>query len=313
MPPAEGEWNLSYGPNGIHPGANLTFGTVRTGYYLLDPVDIAYGDTDTGDVPMPRQDGIRLGLDYRPGATLSFEVGVDAVDQAATRHGRHGAVLDRVSAFAQAWDAEAVRSRFGTPAVLSTMQGGRSRRFYGRPRKFAPASSKLTHQGYTPVVATFATVDGIAYDDVEQSIRIDLNPPPHRGLVGPLTTPLTMTGQSDSRTPGKVDIAGNRPTWPVITITGPISQPLVDVIGRWRLGLDLTLATGERVVIDPRPWARTVLRNGNASVAGSLYRSAPLMPQMRLPVGRQDIVLRGVDETGTAHMTIAWRNAYTYL
>ncbi|MGW1275484.1 hypothetical protein ACWD4V_00810 [Streptomyces tsukubensis] len=313
MPLSEGEWSLSYGANGIRPGANIVFGTVRTGYYLLDPVDIVYSDPDTGDVPMPRQDGIRFGLDYRGSATLTFEIGVDAVDRAATQLGRHGAVLDRVSALGEVWNAEAVRARFATPAVLSTTQGGRARRFYGRPRKFAPAASRLTRQGYTPVVASFVSVDGIAYDDTEKTIRIDLNPPPRRGLVGPLTTPLTMTGQSSSRSPGEIVVGGTRPTWPVITIRGPISQPVVDVIGRWKLGLDLTLGQGEYVTVDPRPWARTALRNGGASVAGAIHRGAPLMPQMRLPPGRADIVLRGVDPTGTAHLTVAWRDAYSYL
>ncbi|MFB6525257.1 hypothetical protein [Streptomyces sp. NPDC056399] len=313
MPPAEGEWTLSYGGNGIMPGATLTFGSFRSGYYLLDEVDIAYGDIDAGDVPMPRQDGVRFGLDYRPGATLTFEIGVDAVDRASTRLGRHGAVLDCVSLLAQAWDAEAVRSRFATPAVLSTTQGGRSRRFFGRPRKFAPAVSRLTRQGYTPVVASFVSVDGIAYDDVEQVARVDLNPAPHRGLAGPLTTPLTMTGTASSRAPGEIVLGGNRPTWPVITIRGPISQPVVEVIGRWKLGLNLALGAGEYVVIDPRPWARTALRNGGASVAGAITRGSPLMPQMRLPPGRLDIVLRGGDATGTAHMTVAWRNAFSYM
>ncbi|WP_435060379.1 hypothetical protein [Streptomyces sp. bgisy060] len=313
MSPAEGEWTLSYGANGLLPGAKITFGTWRTGHYLLEPVDIVYTDTDTGDVQMPRQDGIRLGLDYRGSATLTFEIGVDSVDEADTRLGRHGAVLERVSTLAQAWDAEAVRSRTAAPAVLSTTQGGRARRFYGRPRRFAPAASRLTRQGYTPVVATFVSVDGIAYDDTEQVGRVDLMPAPHRGLVGPLTTPLTMAGTASSRTPGAMVVGGNRPTWPVITIWGPISQPVVDVIGRWTLGLNLSLGPGEYVTIDPRPWARTVLRNGGASVAGALYRGAPLMPQMRLAPGPLTVVLRGNDDTGTAHMTVAWRNAFSYL
>ncbi|WP_030372347.1 hypothetical protein [Streptomyces rimosus] len=310
---AEGEWNLSYGPNGVHPGCNFTFGTFRTGYYLLDPYEITYSDGDPGDVPLPREDGIRFGQDTRGHATITFEIGVDTVDKAPNQLGRHGANLDAVSAMLQAWDAEAVRQRFATPAVLRTVQGGRARLFYGRPRKPAPAGSRLTRQGYTPVVATFVCQDNIAYDDVEQRVRVDLVPPPHRGLVGPLTTPLTMTGQSSARPISDVDVGGTKPTWPVITIYGPISQPVCEVVGRWKASLNLTLAAGERVVIDPRPWARTVLRNGNANAAGWLYRGSPRLADMRLPVGRQDLVLRGIDATGSAYMTVAWRNAYAYL
>lgn len=313
MPLAEGEWNLSYSANGVHPAANFTFGTFRTGYYLLEPYEITYGDTDTGDTPMPREDGVRLGQDFRSQATITFEVGVDTVDDAADAHGRHGANLGAVSKMLQAWDAEAVRRRFATPAVLRTTQGGRARLFYGRPRKCAPAGSRLTRQGYTPVVATFACLDDTAYDDVEQRLRVDLVPPPHYGLVGPLTTPLTMTGESGSRPTSDVTIGGTKPAWPVITIYGPISQPVCEVVGRWKASLNLTLGAGERVVIDPRPWVRTVLRNGSASVAGSLYRGSPRLADMRIPIGRQDFVLRGTDETGTAYMTVAWRDAYAYL
>ncbi|MET9776135.1 hypothetical protein ABZ023_18075 [Streptomyces sp. NPDC006367] len=313
MPLREGEWNLSYGRNGVHPGADFTFGTIASGYYLLEPYEITYGDIDAGDVPMPQEDGARFGQDYRGQATVTFEVGVDTVDAAPTQLGRHGANLDAVSVMLQAWDAEAVRRRFGTPAVLRTVQGGRARRFYGRPRKIAPAGSVLTRQGYTPVVATFVCVDSAAYDDVEQIVRVGLVPPDHYGLVGPLTTPLTMTAESSGKVAGDVVVQGTRPTWPVITFYGPIRRPVCDVIGRWKASLDLTIGEGERVVVDTRPWARTVLRNGSASVAGALTRDTPRLKDMRLPPGRQDFVLRGTDATGTAYMTVAWRDAHGYL
>ncbi|MBV1940773.1 phage tail family protein [Streptomyces sp. BV286] len=314
MPLAEQLWNLSYSGNGILPGADFTFGTFSTGYYLLDPVDIVPGDTAAGDTALPRRDGIRLGQDFKnAGATISFEIGVDTVDAAATRLGRHGANLAAVSRIEQAFDGEAVRWRFGTPAVLRTTQGGRARRFYGRPRKCAPAASRLTRQGYTPVVATFLSLDGVAYDDTEKSETVQINPPPRRGLKGPLTSPLRMTGTGATKVPGAVNIGGDRPTWPVITFHGPISDPACEVVGKWKVGLNLTIAEGSRVTIDTRPWALTVLRNGSASVAGNLTRASPRMVDMRLPKGRQDLVLRGADATGLAYMTVAWRDAYTYL
>lgn len=313
MPLAEGQWNLSYSSNGIHPGANFTFGTFSTGYDLTDPYEITYGDADVGDTPMPRRDGVRLGQDFKTTATITFEMGVDTVDDARTQIGRHGANLDAVSRIMQAWDGEAVRQRFGTPAVLRTTQGGRARRFYGRPRKIAASASRLTRQGHTPVVASFLSLDGVAYDDTEQSLRVSLNPPPHRGLVGPLTTPLRMTGSGATKVPGEAIVGGTKPAWPVITFYGPISKPACEVVGRWKATLDLTLAAGQRVTIDTRPWALTVLRNGSASVAGKLTRSSPKLPDMRLPPGRSDFILRGSDVTGLSYMTVAWRDAYAYL
>ncbi|MEU3282617.1 hypothetical protein [Streptomyces antibioticus] len=314
MPLREGEWSLSYSANGVHPAANFTFGTIGSGYYLLEPYEITYADVDTGDTPMPGEDGARFGEDYRGQATVTFEVGVDTVDDAANMLGRHAANLDAVSVMGQAWDGKAVRKRMATPAVLRTTQGGRPRRFYGRPRKFAPAGSRLTRQGYTPVVATFVCVDDTAYDDTEQTLRVDLNPPPYRGLVGPLAEPLSMTGQGATKVPGEAVIGGKSPTWPVIRFYGPISNPTCEVVGGWKLTFSgLTLGAGQYVTVDPRPWARTVLRNSGASVAGDITRGSPRLQDLLLPVGRHDFVLRGTDPTGTAYMTIAWRDAYPYL
>ncbi|MDH6449678.1 hypothetical protein M2155_002086 [Streptomyces sp. SAI-119] len=312
MPLAEGEFKLTYSANGVHPGANFTFGTVRTGYYLLDDFEVKNTDVTAGDTPLPREDGIRHGQDYTTGATITFEVGVDTVDEGATLLARHGANLDAVSVMKQAWDAKAVRDRMATPAVLSTTQGGRARRWYGRPRQCEKAASKLTRQGYTPLVATFAAAHTGSFDDVEQSVRVDMAPPPHRGIKGPLKDPLTMIGEGAGRVPGEIVVGGNRPAWPVITINGPISQPVCELVGKWKLGLNLTLKAGEKVTVDPRPWVRTVLR-GSGSVAGLITRSSPFLEDLLIPTGRQDFVLRGTDATATAFMTVAWRDAYAYL
>ncbi|MBB4902505.1 hypothetical protein [Streptomyces griseomycini] len=285
---------------------------MRSGYYLLDDVEIKDADVTNGDTPLPREDGLRHGQDFTTGATITFEVGVDTVDAGGTLLARHGANLDAVSVMKQAWDAKAIRDVMATPAVLSTMQGGRARRWYGRPRKCEKAASKLTRQGYTPMVANFAASHTGSFDDIEQSVRVDMAPPPHRGIKGPLKAPLMMVGESAARAPGEIVVRGNRPTWPVITIVGPIAQPACELVGRWKVQLNLTLAAGERVVIDPRPWVRTVKR-GSASVAGLITRGSPFLEHLLIPTGRQDFVLRGTDATATAYMTVAWRDAYAYM
>ncbi|AXI91306.1 hypothetical protein SAM9427_36645 (plasmid) [Streptomyces sp. ETH9427] len=312
MPLNEGEWRLSYSANGVHPGASFIFGTWKSRYYLLDDVEIKDQDITDGDTPLPREDGLRHGQDFSTGATLTFEIGVDTVDASPALRERHGANLDAVSRIKQAWDARAVRDLTATPAVLSTMQGGRERRWYGRPRKCEKAASKLTRQGYTPLVASFTASHTGSFSEVEQSIRVDMAPPPHRGIKGPLTAPLMMVGEGAVRTPGEIVVAGNRPSWPVITIVGPIAQPTCELVGRWKLKLNLSLKAGERVVIDPRPWVRTVKR-GSASVAGLITRGSPLLEDLLIPPGRQDFVLRGTDVTATSYMTVAWRDAWAYM
>ena len=309
----ESEWNLSYSANGVHPAADLTFGTFATGMYLTQPHEVTFGDVLAGEAPMPLDDGSRLGQDWQTGATVTLEIGVDAVDDAPDRLSRHGAVIDKLSLLRQAWRGDAVRSRFATPAVLRTLQGGRARRMYGRPRKFAPAASGLTRQGYTPVVAEFAMVDDLFYDDNQGVATVGIVPPPHRGIVGPLAAPLSMVGEGATKVPGEIVVGGSAAAWPIITFYGPITNPVCDLVGGWKTGLDLSLKENDRVTIDTRPWARTVLKNGTANVAGLLTRSTPKLKNLRLPLGRQDLILRGGDSTGMARMVVSWRDAYSGL
>ncbi|RLU86270.1 hypothetical protein CTZ27_25175 [Streptomyces griseocarneus] len=309
----EGQWNLVYNGNGVHPGADFLFGTRNTGYDLVEPYEVTYGDPEVGDVALPREDGIRLGQDHRSTATINFSIGVDTVDAAHNAVGRYGANLNAVSRLGQAWRADAVRRRFGERAVLRTVQGGRGRRFYGRPRKFAPAASRLSRQGHTTVEASFLAAEDIAYDDRQQTIRVDMAPPPHRGLIGPLRSPLSMAGLGVTAVPGEIVVGGDTPTWPVLTFYGPVATPQCEVLGQWKVSLNLVLDKGEWVRIDPRPLARTVLRNNDTSVADTLDRHSPLLADMQLPLGQHDVVLRGRDDTGTSYLTASWRNAYSYL
>ncbi|WP_328491178.1 hypothetical protein [Streptomyces zaomyceticus] len=327
MPLAEGEWNLWHGSYGMFAGTDFTFGTVRTGCYLIEPYEITLGDSDVGDMALPRNDGLRFGRDRRAANKITFELGVDSVGSGSTRLARHAANLSKLSQFAQAWDAEALRLRYGHSAVLSTTQGGRSRRFYGRPRRWAAAGSRLTRQGYTPVVAEFQAVDDTAYDDVEQVERVPLRwavkPGGIRGpVIGPIwnggirnpgywPSPGPTPGWPPVHLPGHVVNRGTKPTWPVITIYGQITNPVVKLSGRWTVTLDLAIKAGEAVTIDTRPWIATVTK-GSASVAGLIRRGSPRLDQMRMPPGNCVFDLDGVGAPN-AYMNVAWRDAYSYL
>ncbi|MFJ8301358.1 hypothetical protein ACIQ9R_36405 [Streptomyces sp. NPDC094447] len=322
--PAEGEWRLWYPSYRWYPGADFTFGTFRTGCYLTAPYEISLGSRDNGDMVLPRGDGIRFGRDYRAAATITFELAVDGVGASSTRHGRHAAGLSRLSAFARAWDAESLRVRYGHSAVLATTQGGRQRRFYGRPRKWAAAGSRMTRQGLTPVVAEFQLVDDTAYDDVEQMERVPLvwanaAPPSWFGprlsapIGGGFPKPPPIGPVTPNDPPGVVYVRGNKPSWPFITIHGPISKPAVVLEGWWTATFDLTLKRGEKILIETRPWISTVTRGG-ASVAGLMRRGSPRLDEMVLPPGRQVFRLKhsGLPDP-TAYMTIQWRDAFAHI
>ncbi|MFJ3793559.1 hypothetical protein [Kitasatospora sp. NPDC090091] len=319
----EGQWQLTYDGDGTRPGAALTFGTLSTSIYLLSEPAVDYAEGTTGDAPLPLEDGVRFGQDTTATQTISFELAVDTVAAAATPAGRHTANLGAVDNLLATWDAAAIRRRMGAVATLRTMQGGRIRRTYGRPRHIAPANSRFTRQGSTSMVATFVGTDTLWFDDLEESTTPTAAPAPIRGLKAPLTAALSQRVPAPPQPPGAMAVAGTVPTWPVITIFGPGRNPALTFLGpgrtpwgdlaqRMTVGLDLILGDGEWVTIDPRPWARTVLRNGTASVAGALTRSSPRMQDMVLPPGLQHVRYSVTDDTGTSRATVAWRPAHRF-
>ncbi|MER8103300.1 hypothetical protein [Kitasatospora sp. NPDC094016] len=319
----EGQFNLLYDGDGLHPGADLLFGTLNTGIYLLSEPTFDRAEPTLGDAALPLEDGVRFGQDTTSTTTVSFELAVDTVYAASTPAGRHTTNLAAVDSLLAAWDAAAVRRRMGAVAVLRTMQGGRIRRAYGRPRSIAPANTRFTRQGSTTLVATFAVADGRWYDDAEESTTPTAAPAPIRGLTSPLTAALSQRIPAPPQPPGALPVGGTLPTWPVTTFYGPGRNPALTFYGpsrtpqgdlsqRITIGLDLMLGDGEWVTVDPRPWARTVLRNGTASVAGALTRSTPRMQDMLLAPGLQHARYTIADDTGTSRATVAWRPAHRF-
>jgi hypothetical protein len=179
---------------------------------------------------------------------------------------------------------------------------------YGRPRRAAPnhTGRKAGLIGY---LADFACADDVFYGP-RQSVRVDRVPPPSGGFVSPLVTPVTTIAPSVQA--GSVTIAGDLRTWLVAAVHGPIANPVVKVTNRWSLTLLTTVAAGEVVTLDSRPWARTVTRSDGASLAGALTRSSRLSRAWLEP-GTYEVSLGGTDATGTAYMDLSWEASYAGL
>ncbi|XTZ13932.1 hypothetical protein ACQSSU_20760 [Micromonospora echinospora] len=292
--PAPDEWTLAY------PGRTLTFGTYASGVMLAKEVAVGPVELFTDDAQRPRGDGRAFGVDYRGASTLTFEMHVLGADEAQAR--------SRLTDLALAWRADVVRRTPGAVAELSTVRAGRPRVLYGRPRRFAPAG-EYARQGHLAVVADFAAVDDCWYGPVEHQVLVPIVPPPSGGLVAPLVTPLTTVPAV--QVPESITVEGDLPAWPVITVYGPITGPVVQVTGLWSLGLAVTLPADQALVIDTRPWRRTVLRaSDGASFAGTLARTGARLSEASVPAGTWEVVLRGQDVSGTARMRFAWRNTY---
>ncbi|BCJ41680.1 hypothetical protein GCM10010168_53220 [Actinoplanes ianthinogenes] len=290
------EWRLSYS------GVDQSFGPADAPIFHLSAPEISEPEFRTDDTDRPRQDGIAFGVDFTGSRTITFDLGVLADTEAQAR-----ALL---AGLANAWRARAVRSGRGSMAELRVQHAGRERVIYGRPRRFAVSEEEIG-EGFVAVAADFVTADDVFYGPADESGSVALVPAPSGGLITPLTTPLTTTAKSDRST--VISVGGELSAWPVITVYGPITTPVIEVVGRWRMTLSASIAAGDSVTVDTRPWARTILRAGGGSLAGALTRDSVRLARAALAPGSYEIALRGIDATGTASMRLAWRPVYVSL
>lgn len=256
------------------------------------------------DAGYPRQDGTRFGRDYRSGQTLGFKtVVVPPHDGDGTDVG----CQDRFGLLASAWLADEVRATPGAVSVLRMTRNGRTRRVYGRPRRFEPPDD-ADRFGWFSVDMDFACVDHLYYGDSELVTTISMEHPSVGGLVGPLIGPI------DAESAGEglqlMHVGGTQPAWLKMVIHGPIVDPIVEVVGLWSIKLNVSLASDDWIEIDPAPWNRLIKRRDGANMAGKLTQGSQRLTQMRIPPGPQQVLLRGVDPTVTAYVECFVREAH---
>lgn len=267
----------------------------------VDDFEIGDEGRRDGDVVNPGEGGTQFGRDFRDGRTLTWELFTDTGGAAAARAA--------LASIRQAWDAPQVR---GTPRAVVPLRfreaGSSTAVVFGRPRRFTDANRRGRPDGVTDHVATFVTADRLFYGDTVHTTSLDLITSGGSGITWPITWPITW-GAAGERS-DVVRNQGGASTWPVIRIDGPVEQPgIAYVESDVEVRLDLSLASDQHVVLDTRPWARTVLRQDGASLAGSM-RGARLA-ELALPVGQTTVRFSGTDLTGQASAAVSWRHAYT--
>ena len=284
------EWQL------IHSGGDLLFGRPHHDIWCRRTPQFETSDVRANDTARPRADGRGFGIDYTNGTTVTFD---DLVIRGTNKlHTRELAEQAR-----GLWRSPEARSEAGKTAELRMSYEGRTRSVFGRPRRWAANYSDASINGIITAVADFACADDLFYGP-EESETMTTAASGGSGWVTPFIFPLTSTRASDHSQ--FVRITGGAATWPVTTIRGPISNPQVRIGDRLH-DLRLTLAYDESVVIDTRPWVRSVTRNG-VSAAGALRGTR--LGAMSLNPGQHEVTISGVDDTGTASVTLAWRPAY---
>lgn len=294
MPLSEHQWEIT-SPDGE---IDLVFGTLDTGIQTRTAPDLGQRDIATSDVALPREDGRAFGRDFFGGTSITFEANV-LTDSAPEQS-------DLLNDLRGTWNNEAFRESASAYAILKSCVGGRIRRCHGRPRRFAEIDADLTHAGYTGALFDFATIDGKFYDEAENKRILTLAPSSLGGFTDPITDPIT--DDADGLSPRQVVISGQR-TWAVVTFHGPVTDPVVD-FGDFTVGLTTTIAVGESITVDPRPWSRGIYRSDGQSVAGALSYDTPPLREFKIRPGIHVVTYSGTDPTATSSCEITWRNAH---
>lgn len=262
----------------------------------FDPGSDEWNIQDSDD---PRTGHTAFGRDALQGPTWAWVLSTDmeSAEEALLERGKHKV----------AWRAREIRQTPGAVTYVRYNIGGRTRRVYGRPRRWASPPSNRIISGYVPITCDFKCVDGLHYDDLATSVVIDLAPDSTEGgFVLPAQLPIVTIPSSVRE--GIITVGGDALAYPVIRIDGPVNGCWVEGLD-WRLDLNLNLTEGQYVTIDTHPWANSVLRNGTSNVAGALGRKQWLS-RVRLTPGQQEIRFGGQSLTNLAKATVTWRAAW---
>lgn len=280
------------------------------GYGTTWPVyafDLDYPDVATQDAPLPREDGVSMGIDRHGSMAIAIELEVEADTEAAA--------VDALAELRRAWYGNDKRLRPQEYQVLSYRTGGsgEQRRVYGRGRALTPATMQHAHVGLIPCTAQFICAQPYTYSDAEYSDRTPLIVAPVGGLVFPTTMPLVFSGGGGVGARG-FEVRGEDPAWLATRINGPITNPVVEVVGQFSFKLLTSIPAGDAVLVDPQPWQRTVRRvSDGANMSGALSGTSAWLPDMRVLPGWHDVVLRGTDHTGTSSIEVSWRTVRSSL
>jgi hypothetical protein len=292
---APGQYSIGHdgGANAIVYGLGASSIQIQNTAY--DPGTLAVQDQSVVGA-----DGMLFGVDTQPGAVIT-QTGI-----AYTSPALQASAMDAYSSLAAIWNDPTIRLNDNLVQVFRAFYRGSNvvRRAYGRGRKIAPTYGQV-YTGQVPFVGQFQCADNNWYSDTASTAVATIRPSPF-GYPMPIVLPQSVFGGGATYFTTCTN-TGTLPTWPVFTITGPISNPLITYSNTpVSIGYTGVLKNTDQLVIDTRPWARTFLLNG-ANAAGAIIGS-PMISMALLP-GVTTLVFSGGDRTGVATLNVSWRSA----
>lgn len=291
------EWQLTYA--GVLP---LTFGTMASEFPFQSQVDISAPDADDQDSNHPNSDGLVMGIDRLGGMTLTFDCIIPPEYWRLVEGEKWVTPMNMYGAFAARWRADSIRRISGSYASLANIN--RNRMVFGRPRKCAPKYARV-RKGEVSWLADFKTVDPNFYSINEYLLNVSAG-----AVVSSAGLGSSLPGGGIQ--PGGSSIAwtvggsnpGELPTWPTVEFGGVGSITCLDGVTNQPLWtLTTTLAN---VVIDTRPWARSVRTVAGQPANGRV--TGTRIELCQLPPG-----LFTLKFTGSGTTKVRWRDAYAAL
>lgn len=267
--------------------------------FLVQTFDVTEGSIDSPDTSYPNEDGTKFGVDFHSGMTINFDI-------ALWKRGQSG--YDDVSRFLSKWRDPKFRVKANQVTPLRICRGGRIRRIYGRPRRCKPTYGAI-ERGWAPITADFQCSDSSFYDDEITNHDIGLVNPPNAGLTLPTTAPVRIQQYAGAYT--NIIVEGDKPTWPVFVIKGPVTDPGFALDNLWSCRVLVSLAHDDTLVIDTHPWSRLTTINNNINASGKYTSNSPIMREMAFAPGLHDLVYTGIDPTLSSQLSISWRSAWS--
>jgi hypothetical protein len=276
----------------------VAFGMGQPIHCMADGFDPGTNDLITQDADNPFTGSTAMGRDVRKGSTFTWSLFVNGTTEEDS--------TASLETLAQAWSGEGVIDKPGAYLILRYALAGRTRRVYGRPRRFSQTMDNRILSGMIPITCDFQRVSPLFFGDAPEIDTLDLVAESAGGVVFPVVFPIiSLPSGSDE---GELHVGGTRKTYPIIRFTGPIVNPEL-ITSAWSLKLNTTILEDDWIEIDTRPWVMTVRRKSGASVAGVVDPRLSLSKILLTP-GNQSMTLRGLSATNTATCTIKRYPAY---
>lgn len=272
-------------------------------------------DTRNQDQPSGFGDWVNFGTDRKTPGVWNWELFTDLSNATDA--------LAAMETLESVWDAEDVRDTPGAVMPLRYRVNGRTRRVFGRPRRFTSTPQELTPKGKIEAVADFQLAEGVYYDDAELSVTLGVGATQvtGRGFTFPLTFPVLVGSTAGDARSRNIAVGGTRKTWLTATITGPIVNPYLIVggalingktVGGGVLQLQGTIPAGasNAVTVSSLPWAQGVYRKQDGTSAPVYLSATSALSMLRVTPGQHLLTFGGISDTGAATCVVSCRNAY---